>query len=180
MPVDFFKFPCERKDGNCQVGARLCSEVVNSSEFGIYDDPENETEPPYILHKNNQHLWIAAVTNDPPQEIAFRAIDKCLILNKPDGTLDNRCDAMLTYSDNVIFVELKHRTFRGWLDDGELQLRSTIKHFKQNHNSAAYALRNAYVSNSAIRYPEFELERKEKFEDETGFMLKIDTNITIE
>ena len=112
----------------------------------------------------------------------FTAIDNCIEILRLDGTMDNRCDGMLTYNNHLIFVELKTRKSENskWVGKGEEQLKNTISVFIANHDLAIYKSKKAYIANN--KKPNFQSsqsERMARFEAETGFRLIIQNAIKV-
>jgi hypothetical protein len=166
MSINFF-------DTNCQS-------QTNQYKFGLCDDPNKDKDPAYI-DTVDCSKWIAIVENNQEIEVIFTAIDNCIEILRSDGTMDNRCDGMLTYNNHIIFVELKERNFRNkWVGKGEEQLKNTINVFIANHDLAIYKSKKAYIANN--KKPNFQssqITRMDKFKDETGFRLIIQNTIEI-
>jgi hypothetical protein len=166
MSINFF-------DANCQS-------QTNQYKFGLCDDANKDKDPAYI-DTVDCSKWIAIVENNQEIEVIFTAIDNCIEILRSDGTMDNRCDGMLTYNNHIIFVELKERNFRNkWVGKGEEQLKNTINVFIANHDLAIYKSKKAYIANN--KKPNFQssqITRMDKFKDETGFRLIIQNTIEI-
>jgi len=167
MSINFF-------DTNCQS-------QTNQPKFGLCDDPPPSENPAYI-NINDSRKWIAIVENNQEIEVIFTAIDNCIEILRSDGTMDNRCDGMLTYNNHLIFVELKTRKSENskWVGKGEEQLKNTINVFIANHDLAIYKSKKAYIANN--KKPNFQssqITRMDKFKDETGFRLIIQNTIEI-
>lgn len=166
MSINFF-------DANCQS-------QTNQPKFGLCDDPNKDKDPAYI-DTDDCSKWIAIVENNQKIEVIFTAIDNCIEILRSDGTMDNRCDGMLTYNKHIIFVELKERNFRNsWVVKGEEQLKNTISVFIANHDLAIYKSKKAYIANN--KKPNFQSsqsERMARFEAETGFRLIIQNTIKV-
>ena len=94
MSIDFFIAKCQ-------------TENIVDKEFGICDDEDEEKKTPAYVDRNQPDKWVAVVKNQTNQSINFTAVDNCVEMNRSDGTMDFRCDAMLTNDDNIVFVELK-------------------------------------------------------------------------
>jgi hypothetical protein len=167
MSINFF-------DTNCQS-------QTNQPKFGLCDDPPPSKDPAYI-NIDDSGKWIAIVENNQELEVIFTAIDNCIELLRSDGKMDNRCDGMLTYNNNIIFVELKERKYTNsvWIDDGENQLRKIISVFINNHDLQIFKSKKAYIGNS--KKPQFQYshkERMQKFRNDTGFTLIIQNTIKV-
>ncbi|MFN7660239.1 MAG: hypothetical protein ACK5P3_19290, partial [Dolichospermum sp.] len=150
-------------------------------KFGLCDDPPPSENPAYI-NINDSRKWIAIVENNQEINLIFTAIDKCIQILRSDGKMDNRCDGMLTYNNNIIFVELKERKYTNsvWIDDGENQLRKIISVFINNHDLQIFKSKKAYIANS--KKPQFQYshkERMQKFRNDTGFTLIIQNTIKV-
>ncbi|MFO0052746.1 MAG: hypothetical protein ACLBM4_22730 [Dolichospermum sp.] len=167
MSINFF-------DTNCQS-------QTNQPKFGLCDDPPPSENPAYI-NINDSRKWIAIVENNQEINLIFTAIDKCIQILRSDGKMDNRCDGMLTYNNNIIFVELKERKYTNsvWIDDGENQLRKIISVFINNHDLQIFKSKKAYIANR--KKPQFQYshkERMQKFRTDTGFTLSIQNTIKV-
>ena len=166
MSINFF-------DANCQS-------QTNQYKFGLCDDPPPSKDPAYI-DTVDRSKWIAIVENNQEIEVIFTAIDNCIEIRRSDGTMDNRCDGMLTYNNHLIFVELKEKNYRNnWVVKGEKQLKNTINVFIANHDLEIYKSKKAYIANN--KKPTFQssqITRMDKFKDETGFRLIIQNTIEI-
>ena len=164
MSINFFKSTCQSQ--------------TNQYKFGLCDNPN---EDPAYIDIDDCSKWIAIVENNQEIEVIFTAIDNCIEIIRSDGTMDNRCDGMLTYNNHLIFVELKERNFRNkWVGKGEEQLKNTINVFIANHDLAIYKSKKAYIANN--KKPNFQssqITRMDKFKDETGFRLIIQNTIEI-
>ena len=166
MSINFFKSTCQSQ--------------TNQYKFGLCDDPNED--PAYIdTDIDDCSKWIATVENNQEIEVIFTAIDNCIEILRSDGTMDNRCDGMLTYNNHLIFVELKEKNYRNnWVVKGEKQLKNTINVFIANHDLEIYKSKKAYIANN--KKPNFQssqITRMDKFKDETGFRLIIQNTIEI-
>ena len=153
---------------------------TNQYKFRLCDDPNED--PAYIdTDIDDCSKWIATVENNQEIEVIFTAIDNCIEILRSDGTMDNRCDGMLTYNNHLIFVELKEKNYRNnWVVKGEKQLKNTINVFIANHDLEIYKSKKAYIANN--KKPTFQssqITRMDKFKDETGFRLIIQNTIEI-
>ncbi len=167
MSINFFKSTCQSQ--------------TNQYKFGLCDDPNKDKDPAYI-DTVDCSKWIAIVENNQEIEVIFTAIDNCIEILRSDGKMDNRCDGMLTYNNNIIFVELKERKYTNsvWIDEGENQLRKIISVFINNHDLQIFKSKKAYIANS--KKPQFQYshkERMQKFRNDTGFTLIIQNTIKV-
>lgn len=158
MAIDFFKAKC----------------IYTTFEkvFGIYDIP------PARLDFDDDTIWIAWVDNEQEIEVVFTAIDKCLEIPGFEG---ERCEAMMTYSDALIFIELKDADGGRWAGKARSQLINTIALFKRDVGLAGYTRLYGHIANK--QRPNFKAGGKnfsQKFEDETGFVLRVSDFIKIE
>ena len=162
------------KEAGCQThsGKKL---------FGLCDDPPPAKNPAYI-DEDNGGKWIAVVVNDPPFDVVFTAVDHCIDTRRADGKMDNRCDGVLYYDSTVIFVELKERAARGndWVAHAEIQLRSSIQYFEKQVGADDFSLKKAYIANKDHpKFKETQISRMRKFQDETGYTLRIENRIIL-
>lgn len=163
MSVDFFEAKCKS--------------TTNKSLFGLCD---NEDNSPAFIDFTDKSKWIATVYNSmPAKDLVFIAIDNCIDIYKKDGSMDPHCDCMLTYSENIVFVELKNKV-SDWISEGMHQIEITLKNFRENHNLSEYKHKRAFVANK--RHPNFhviQVEAKRKFWDNYRVRINIDAEIKI-
>ena len=163
MPVNFF-------DPACQ------GPLLDAPEFGICD---NQKSGKAFADTANRALWVATIENPGQIAVQFTAIDNCVPLLRADGRQDNRCDAMLTYQDNIVFAELKD-VKENWRSNAIAQLESTIRHFMANHDAALFAKKRAFACNRQHpRFAEIDMEKKQRFYQEHRFRLHIGATIKI-
>ena len=158
-----------------------CQSQTNQPKFGLCDDPPPSKDAAYI-DTDDCSKWIAIVENNQELEVIFTAIDNCIEILRSDGKMDNRCDGMLTYNSKIIFVELKERKSKNsnWVGKGEEQLKNTISVFIANHDLAIYKFKIAYIANNKKpNFPSSQMERMDRFKDETGFRLIIQNTIKV-
>jgi hypothetical protein len=159
-----------------------CQTYSNKKIFGLCDEPAPAKTPAYI-DENDGAKWIAVVENDYCFSVTFTAIDNCIVINSTNGKLDKRCDGVLTFNSNVIFVELKKQRAKkndDWIKDAENQLKSTINHFELSDDAATFKVKEAYIANS--EHPKFkhsQTSRMEQFYAATGYVLRIKNRITL-
>jgi len=160
-----------------------CQDSSSRKLFGICDDPAPATTRAY-LDELDGAKWIAVVQNECTYDVLFTAIDHCIeVPPRPDGRTSKRCDGMLTYSNTVIFVELKERAQLGtdWIRDAEKQLKDTIAQFETTELAENFKEKKAYASNS--EHPKSKqsyLVRVEKFFENTGYVLRIENRIVLQ
>lgn len=153
--------------------------VSNKEKFGLCDEPAPSERPAYLSEETSND-WIAVVHNSKQNPISFTPIDHCIELLKDDGRMDNRCDCSLFHNSTIIFVELKQRKTKGneWIKQGEKQLRSTIKHFEREAEAQHFIYKKAYIANSCRPlFRKSQVERMQRFFDDTGYSLRIENDI---
>jgi len=153
-----------------------CQSVTDVALFGLYD--KEDRTPAKIVH-TQKDKWNATVINPNQKRIIHTAIDNCIEILRANGEMDNRCDSMLTYSENIIFIELKNKG-SDWRSDGINQIEVTIKNFLKNHNLSVIKHKRAFVANR--RHPNFQViedEEIRKFWDKYRVRLNIDSQINI-
>ena len=154
-----------------------CRSTTNKRLFGLCD---NEDNSPAFIDFVNKSQWNALVINSaPPQEIIFVAIDNCIEIRRKNGEMDNRCDCLLTYPENIIFIELKNKGAQ-WITEGIDQIVATINNFNESHGLSQFGHKRAFVANK--KHPNFRVidtETKRKFWDNYKVRLNIDSVIKI-
>lgn len=156
-----------------------CQTHSHKRKFGLCDD--DNSSPAYLDEQNGAN-WIAIVENDFAESICFTAIDNCIDLKNNDGSIKKRCDGMVSYTKTIIFIELKDRNIVGnqWIKDGENQLKSTISSFENTDKATSFNVKKAYIANKARpKFRESQMERMERFKNETGYTLRIENRIKI-
>lgn len=154
----------------------------HKKRFGICDCPPPPHQMAYIDETNGRD-WIAVVENHYEYDINFIPVDHCIELRRPDRRMDNRCDGFLYHDSTIVFVELKQRNEDGskWVAEGEKQLRSTIRHFENRPVARNFAVKKAYIANSAK--PLFrigQMVRMDNFYADTGYVLLIKNRIYLD
>lgn len=164
MTINFFSEDCQQSD-------------ITHNQFGLCDDEDGNVA---YVDTANSEKWIATVDNAARTPITFSAIDNCIEIRKPNGDLESRCDAMLRYPDNIVFVELKNKISKGWIMDGLNQLETTLINFRQNHDLDAIRHKRAYLSNRRRRhFHVIEHELKRRFFDIYKVRINIEGKIPI-
>lgn len=156
--------------------------ISSQKRFGICDETPPPSKKAYIDEANGQN-WIAVVDNFYQERVVFVPIDNCIEIRRPDNSMDNRCDCLLSYDKTIIFVELKTSGSKSkyWISDGENQLRVTIKHFEESADAERFDVKKAYIANSAK--PLFRrgmTDRMDNFFHDTGYVLRIENRIVVE
>ena len=162
MSIDFFEARCQSN--------------TTTTLFGICD---NEDGSPAFIDEVNQDIWIAKVINDLETNVIMTAVDNCISILRVDGTMDNRCDAMLIYTDNIIFVELKNQS-KHWITHAVEQLETTIINFMKENDITIFRHKRAFAVNK--KHPRFEYgnpERRQRFFSEYKIRLNIEATIKI-
>lgn len=162
MSIDFFK--------------QECLTITDEKSFGICD---GENHAVAFITTDNEAKWVAAVVNDKGLDIEFRAIDFCVVVRREDGNQERSCDCMLTYADNIVFIELKDER-HSWMSNGIEQLELTIARFNEVYNIGDYKRRRAFVANR--RHPNFHViedETKIRFRDKHKVRLDVQAKIII-
>lgn len=157
--------------------------VTESSQrtFGLCDDPSPAENPAYIDEVDGKK-WIAVVENPNQYQCKFTALDHCIDSFRADGTMENRCDGVLTYNDSILFVELKERGTKGnqWINKAENQLRKSISFCEDANFSKPYSRKLAYIANSEKpKERSGQFERMNRFAKETGYVLRIQARIEL-
>lgn len=153
-----------------------CLTVTNCPLFGICDDVENS---PAYIDQENAEKWIATVINGEKECLNFYAIDHCAVFYREENKKISTCDAALQRGDNLMFIELKNRKGRGWLSKASAQLKSTLDLYKahqsnQTENIVCYAANLMRPS-----APSSSIGARKAFKEETGFTLKVSTEIRV-
>lgn len=162
MPVDFFIAKCQ-------------TENVRDEEFGICDDDDTTLKTPAYVDTAQPDKWVAVVRNKSVKPINFTAVDNCVEIRRSDGTMDFRCDAMLTNADHIVFVELKDQV-SDWISHAvDEQLQTTIDHFKTHHDLSKYKYKRAFACNK--KHPNFRVSYKDKM---TAFYRKNGIRLSLE
>jgi hypothetical protein len=152
---------------------------LNNIQFGLCDNKKGNVAFTSTINKDQ---WTATVENPNGLSLIFTAIDKGVIKDYEYSDYE-RCDGMLTSKCHLYFVELKNERKHSWVQEGFLQLESTIKLFKNAHPGAEkrYKHKKAYVCNK--KHPCFHVidnEQNLKFFKTYCFRLDIQANILFE
>lgn len=166
MSINFFK-------ANCQ-------ESTNATRFGLYDA---EDATPAKIKFNDEQSWNATVINDEPKDIIFTAIDNCIEIYRDSGDMDSRCDVMMRYDDNLLFVELKNKR-DSWKSEGLSQIEATIKRMIEEDEQFYYSFkkRKAIVANAKHQFPcfqEYDSEQREYFKSKYKIRVQFEAEIII-
>lgn len=157
-----------------------CTDDTSASLFGLCDDKTNQRA--YIATET-QSNWIAIVENPNQHEVKFIGIDNCVPIFRANGEIESRCDGLLLYNDNLIFVELKERDIppAKWVKKGYEQLKTTILLFKQENDLSKYKSLKAYLVNSMRpNVPITQINKIQQFYTETSILLYIQQLIRLD
>lgn len=144
--------------------------MINPGERARLDEKEGEK-------------WIAVIHNEDKYEVVFTAVDNCIETKRADGKMDRRCDGILTYLSNIIFVELKKSDIGGttWITDAEGQLRTTINYFEETEEAESFTKKMAYIANSdRPKFRHSQARRMDQFLTDTGYVLRIVNRIILD
>jgi len=148
-----------------------CTDNTSESIFGIID------LPPATLVFDQAENWVVWIDNNKGINITFTAVDDCLNIPHAEG---ERCEAMLTYDNALMFIELKDRDSGRWAGKARDQLENTIRLFKRDADLTPYVRLYAHIANK--QRPYFKSggsSFSEKFEYDTGFILRVSDVIEI-
>ncbi len=162
MSADFFKPECRQ--------------TTDAACFGLCDNGPDGWA--YLSEAKTADSWICTVQNDTRLQVVFRAIDKCADIRRADGNKESTCDCILTYTDNIVFVELKELR-KDWMEDGIDQLESTLDLFPENV-LRRFKHKRAFVANR--KHPHFnriENERKQRFYSRYRIRLLIEATVKL-
>lgn len=94
--------------------------------------------------------------------------------------MESLCDCMLTYSDRIVFVELKDSDYKGMFAHAKEQLANTIRLFAASHGLHHYRKRKACISNkSKPKFPYQLIAEMDEFKRLHNVVLTSDTTIKI-
>lgn len=166
-----------------------CCTSSSKQLFGLCDDTPPPSNPAYIDEANDEK-WDAIIQNKIGKAVNFFAIDNCVVLLRSDGKEDKKCDGVLKYEENLVFIEIKDRRRRGsdWLfkdNKGKRsgafeQLAVTIDHFKKSYDITSFKKVEAYACNKSK--PRVNVDHKvlkERFKNETGVRFYAQRTISI-
>lgn len=89
---------------------RCQTENIREKNFGICDDEDEKAKTPAYVSTNPADKWVAVVHNQTEKPINFTVVDNCIEIRRANGDMDNRCDAILTNDEHIVFIELKSTT----------------------------------------------------------------------
>lgn len=170
MPIDYFS---------------KNTDYSSNEEFGLCDDSTSgkEQEPAYIDNElENKDNWIGKVKNPQEINVQFNPIDNCVDIFDIDNpkNMSRRCDCLLSYNMNLLFVELKERGKGKWTKDAKKQLIATYNRFKEENDITMYERIEAQVCNRLRpKVNETRTTSLEEFKDKVGIRLRIQQDIDI-
>jgi len=158
----------------------LCQDETDLGLFGICDDKPHQRA--YIDNSDGQK-WTAVISNKFNRKIVFTALDNSIEFNKANGKSESRCEGILTYEETIIFIEIKERTgdAKTWARKADTQLRNSISIVLAKVDLDIFTNKKAYICNRHQKnLNESHAVRTKKFQNETGFILRVDKRINIE
>lgn len=142
--------------------------------FGLCDDAPPARNPAYI-DEIDESKWIGVINNPHSKSVGFYGIDHCLVWRTGKGEETcHQCDGLLHYDNELLFVELKDRQYRGWVKTGCEQLIATIKYINKTSSFKNFCSVKAYICNK--QRPHFNANYNchiQEFKDKTGLELNI-------
>jgi hypothetical protein len=164
MRIDFF-------ETNCQEPSK------SDKTFGICDDGNGT---PAYTDTADATKWVAKVVNENETDVAFTAIDNCIVLLREGTNEEERsCDGMLTTAQSLYLVELKDKE-KNWIADAKEQLENTIRLLSENHDISNFRYKKAFACNK--KHPHFRVidnAEQRKFFRQTGFRIDIQAEISV-
>ena len=158
----------------------LCQDVTEEKRFGICDDMPHQRA---YIDTIDGRKWMAIVQNDTRRQVTFTALDNCIEFRKANGTMEKRCEGILTFNDTILFVEIKERTgdAKTWAKDADKQLRISIGLIEAKINLASFPIKKAAITNRLQKgSKEKHSVRMKQFYNQTGYILSINNRIIID
>jgi hypothetical protein len=167
MIVNFFKADCQQ--------------TTSEKKFGLYDA---EDKTPAKIKVTDEATWNATVINNSSKSVFFTAIDNCIDVLRENGEMDSRCDCMLTYDSNLLFVELKNKR-DSWQSEGLAQIENIAKIMRDEIPGHYYSFkkRKAIVANRKHQFPSFHdsnIEQRQYFISKYKMRIQFEAEIKIE
>lgn len=154
--------------------------ISRKEQFGLCDDAPPAKTSAYI-DEIDESKWIGIVDNPDLKLVGFYGIDHCLVFKRGTGEeTQQECDGLLHYDDELIFVELKDRQYRGWAKTGCEQLIATIEYMRKADSFDKFRSVKAYICNK--QRPFFNANYNchiQEFKERTGLELNILRKITL-
>lgn len=155
----------------------MCKTESDEKQFGLCDDLSPAKNPAYI-DSVSPEKWISVVHNPNRKQVSFYAVDHCVDVLRTDGKEENKCDGILQYEANLLFIELKERAGSGWLGDASNQLSITHRKFSENHDMSTLNVVEAYVCNKLRPIANANYTSTiQKFKNDTGLILRVQRDI---
>lgn len=158
----------------------LCQDVTQATYFGICDDKPHQRA---YIDTTESGKWMAVIKNYTRQEVTFTALDNCIEIHKSNGKMESRCEGAITYNDTIIFVEIKERKgdAKTWAKDADKQLRNTISSIEAKINLDGFSIKRAAITNRLQKgSKEKHTVRMKKFQEDTGYVLRVDNRIILD
>ncbi len=167
MSIDFFRVECQK--------------TTNERKFGLYDAGD---AAPAQIKITDEDSWNATVLNKERKQILFTAIDNCIEILRENGEMDNRCDVMLNYENNLLLVELKDKR-DSWQTEGLSQIESTVKRMIAVNREYYFSFnkRKAVVANRKHQFPCFQesnVQQRQIFNSKYKMRIQFEAEIKIE
>ena len=149
-----------------------CIRNTNEPFFGLVD------LPPATISLDNETNWNAEIDNSAQSfTITLTAIDGCIEIPRAEG---ERCEAMITYDNAIMFIELKDRDSGRWAGKARDQLENSIRLYDRDADLGVFTRKYAHIANK--RRPYFKSGGSsffQEFEDRTDFVLRVSYEIKI-
>jgi len=148
----------------------LCLTQSSAKKFGLCDE---ESDGMSTVREDDGHLWRATVLNNSLTSARYYAIDKCEDIIEYIPKDAKRCDGLLSFNEQAILIELKHRNDTTYFIDGKKQIKSTLNFIKDADKALYDKIVAVYVCND-LR-PRASLQRSnslEEFHLEYGVILR--------
>lgn len=154
-----------------------CLTKINNTKFWIKDDKPNQ---PAYLTTNEPEKREVKVTNKETLDLEFYAIDYCIIFRNERDLKESTCDAALKHKDDFIFfLELKNRTYSGWLSKAIKQLENTLSLYNKSEVHRAKNIKCFVCNTQRPRATESCKGLLAKFKMQNNCMLEVSHTITI-
>lgn len=158
----------------------LCQDITQERRFGLCDDRPHQRA---YIDTLDGRKWMAVFHNDARREVTFTALDHCIEFRKANANMEKRCEGIITFSDTIIFVEIKERTgdAKTWAKDADKQLRVSIALIEAKVNLDAFPDKRAAITNRLQnKSNEKHSVRMKQFLEQTGYVLRVNNRIIID
>jgi hypothetical protein len=96
------------------------------------------------------------------------------------SSFGKRCDALIKYNQDILFLEIKDRASKGWLADAIAQLENTIANFGTQVDVTIYHKKRAHIANrQKPRFKANAMTVSQKFLNDTRFILEVSEVIAV-